>query len=53
MVHCVYGLGLAMDNLPAKFEVPNSTSYEDTKCDAKCRQEAQLSQSDGVMCYIS
>jgi len=34
-------LGLAMINMPTKFEVSKFTNYEDTKGDAKCRNWGQ------------
>jgi len=37
-MYCCRGLGLATVNLATKFEVSNSTHYEDIKCDTKCRK---------------
>jgi len=34
---CTRGLALATVNVPTNFEVSNSTHYEDTKGDTKCR----------------
>jgi len=34
----ILGLALATINLPTKFEVSNSTQYEDMKGDTKCRK---------------
>ena len=34
----IRGLALATVNLPTKFEISNSTLYEDMKGDTKCRK---------------
>jgi len=34
----MHGLAFATVNLPTKFEVSNSTHYEDMKGDTKCRK---------------